>query len=80
MILKMLEYMDEEELRDLLNGMGHAITGEAARQNVERPLFVLVLFNDPKVGQYVSNVCREDAIKALRECADRLERREDVTR
>ena len=35
---------------------------------------------EPGVGQYGSNVRREDMVKMLRETADRLERREDVTR
>jgi hypothetical protein len=45
-----------------------------------RSLFVLLVFDDPAVAQYVSNGQRADIIKAMRECADRLERKEDVTR
>jgi hypothetical protein len=43
-------------------------------------MFVLVLFNDPKVAQYVSNCTRESMIEAMRETADRLERNLDVKR
>lgn len=78
--MKKLEYMNEQELRDLMNAMGRAIEGTAARLGVEKPMFALVLFNDPKVGQYVGNCERASMIEALRETADRLARRQDVPR
>lgn len=78
--MKQLEYMTEPELRTFMNGCATAIVGEALHQDVEKPQFVLLLFNDPKLGQYVSNCNRQDIIKALRETADRLERGEDVPR
>lgn len=43
-----------------------------------RALFVLLVFDDPGLAQYVSNCSRENMVKALRECADRLERRETI--
>lgn len=78
--MKKLEHLTEPELRDLMTAMGHGIEAVAAILEVERPLFVLVLFNDPKVGQYVANCVREDVIKAMRETADRLEHNEDLQR
>lgn len=37
-------------------------------------------FNNPGISHYVSNADREDMIKALRETADRLEKRQDNPR
>ncbi len=36
-------------------------------------------FNNPGTANYVSNAQRPDMIKALRETADRLEKKEDFT-
>jgi hypothetical protein len=47
---------------------------------VEAPMFVVVLFNDPALGQYASNCQKSDIITAMRETADRLEKGEDVVR
>jgi hypothetical protein len=79
-VKKRLEGMTEVELRELMTAMGNQIKVVSAVMEVEPPLFVLVLFNDPALGQYISNCRREDVVKAMRETADRLERREDVTR
>ncbi len=78
--MKKLEHMTEPELRAYLNACGQALEAVSDALQVERPLFALVLFNDPKVGQYVANCRREDVIAALRETADRLESRQDVPR
>jgi hypothetical protein len=78
--VKRLEDMTEPEIRELMTTMGQQITATAAVMGCEKPLFALILFNDPKVGQYIANCQRADVIKALRECADRLEHRQDVTR
>lgn len=78
--MKTLETMTEPELRNLMNEVCLAITTTAADLRVERPLFVVVMFNDPKVAQYAANCRREDIIKAMRETADRLEGKEDVVR
>ena len=42
--------------------------------------FMLVVFEfgDPGISNYVANGERSDCIKALRECADRLERNQDI--
>jgi len=79
--MKRLEDMTEPELRDLMNTMGRAIECVAVDEfGVEKPLFALLLFNDPKVAQWMSNCQRGDVIAAMRETADRLERNQDVTR
>lgn len=80
MTMRRLQDMTEPELRDLLNTMARRITTCAAGLGVEKPHFALILFNDPAVGQYVCNCERADVIKALRETADRLERRETLER
>jgi hypothetical protein len=78
--VKQLKNMTEPELRDLLNAIAKKIEAVASNHGVEKPLFALVLFNDPKVGQYICNCNRSDTIKALRETANRLELRQDVSR
>lgn len=42
--------------------------------------FALTIFEfyNPGIGDYVSNAQRSDMVKALRECADRLEAKEDI--
>jgi hypothetical protein len=78
--MRKLKDMDEEELRGLMSLTAKAIETTARELGVEKPLFVLVLFNDPAIGQYISNCDRSTTVAAMRETADRLERREDVTR
>lgn len=78
--MKTLENMTEPELRGFCNTLAGGIEFMAGDCGVERPLFVLLLFNDPKIAQYVANTSRDNIVRALRETADRLERKEDVTR
>jgi hypothetical protein len=78
--VKRLEDMTEPELRELCNLAGAAIEYAADYLGVERPHFCLLLFNDPKIAQYVANCERAGIIEAMRETADRLERKQDVTR
>jgi len=78
--MKRLDEMTEPELAELMTTLARRVGDGCALLGVERPWFLLVLFNDPKVGQYISNCERRDMIAAMRELADRLERREDVPR
>jgi hypothetical protein len=78
--MKRLEDMAEPELSTLMTAMAKSIESIALIQNVTKPHFALLLFNDPKVAQYIGNCERSDIIKALREAADRLERNQDVRR
>lgn len=78
--MKKLINMTEPELKDLMNSCAYAIEGAAKIHRVEKPLFALILFNDPQIGQYICNCERETTIKALRETADRLERNQDISR
>lgn len=78
--MKQLKNMTEVELRDLMDAVCWAIQETVWGQDVEKPHFVVVLFNDPRVAQYAANCQRSDIIKALRETADRLEAQQDVVR
>lgn len=79
--MKEFEYLTEPELQALMTDCGLALECMFEKHGIgERPLFVLHLFNDPKVAQYISSANRSDAIKAMRECADRLERKQDFPR
>lgn len=78
--MKRLEDMTEPELSEVMTNLARRIRDGCAIMGVERPLFALVLFNDPKVGQYISNCERSSMIEALREAADRIESRQDVRR
>lgn len=78
--MKKLEDMTEPELQRLMQAMGAAVECAAEYEGVERPMFCLLLFNDPAAVQYVANCERPEIIKAMRECADRLERKEDIPR
>lgn len=78
--MKKLEHMNESELRDLLNTIGKNIVATATNLGCEKPLFCLLLFNDPKLAQYICNCKRDTMVAALREAANRLERSEDVER
>jgi len=78
--MKRLEDLDEVELDSLMRTAAHAVEWAFHDQGVEKPLFALVIFNDPKIGQYIGNCRREDIIKALRETAERMARNQDVRR
>lgn len=76
--MKKLEDMTEPELRALT-----ARVLDAIKFRLPADTGFAVLFwphGEHGISQYGSNCRREDMIKALRECADRLERRQDVSR
>ncbi len=82
--MKLLKNMTEPELRDYFTRLARIIEdflppGPSAKGKC---LFFLTVNDtiEPGIAQYVSNVQRADAIKMLRETADRLEQKEDVTR
>jgi len=80
MALKKMEDMTEPELKELFNALA-LVTEAALRLTVEgMPMFTLLVFNDPKVTQYVSNCKRPEMIEALKEVTARLEAKEDVPR
>ena len=73
---KRFEDMTEPELAAVMTSAARAVT----KILPPKSLFVLVCFDDPKVAQYISNAERKGIIASMRETADRLERKEDVTR
>jgi hypothetical protein len=75
-----LEDMTEPELGSLMRQAARQVVRVADELGVEKPLFVLLIFNDPEVAQYIANCDRADVVKALREAADRLEGKQDVVR
>ena len=78
--MKLIQDLTEPELRGVMNALATNVVRTAETLGVEKPLFILLLFNDPKLTQYVANADRSTVVEALREAADRLERREDVPR
>lgn len=77
---KRLEDMTEPELGELMTNTARILEMFWEHCGVEKPHFALVVFNDPAIAQYIGNCEREDMIRAMRETADRLERRQDVVR
>lgn len=82
--MKLIQDMTEPELRDYFNRLARLIEdflppGPSAKGKC---LFFLVVNDqiEPGIAQYVSNVQRSDAIKMLRETAERLETNQDVPR
>lgn len=75
--MRLLKDMTEPELFDYINLLMSA-TKQVVPPDVEG--FMLVLFCDDGITQYGSSVTRETAVPALRELADRLEKREGIER
>lgn len=78
--MKCLENMDERELSRAMTAAAVAVERSFKERGIAKPLFCLVVFNDAKIAQYVSNCRRDDMITAMRETADRIERNQDVKR
>jgi hypothetical protein len=78
--MKQFINLNEQELHDLMLELAKGLKETCTIQNVEAPFFALVVFNDPRIGQYISNCDRPSMIQALRETADRIERKQDVHR
>lgn len=80
--MRRLRDMTEPELRQYMQKLAAAtesvMPGGPSAEG--RSLFVLLVFDEPGLAQYVSNCSRENMVQALRECADRLESREDIPR
>ena len=75
--MRLMKDMTEPELRTYFNQVMNA-TQSVVPPDVEG--FMLVMFTDQGITQYASSVEREDAVEALRELADRLERKDTITR
>ena len=76
--MKQLDDMTEPELRRLTTAVCAAVESRLPKGTGFCVLFWP--FGAPGISQYGANARRGDMIAALREAADRLERREDVPR
>ena len=76
----MKEIKKQQKIEVFLTALGVAITETLKKELSEGIGFALILFefNNPGIGNYVSNAERPDMIKALRETADRLEKNQDI--
>jgi len=70
--------MDEKEaaVQELGRALNELITDIYGKQMG----FALIIFEfyKPGIGDFISNAEREDMIKALRECAERLEKKQFI--
>ena len=76
-LMRRMRDMTEPELREYFNLL------MAATQSLMPPDvlgFMIVCFQSDKITQYAASIEPEGAAQALRELADRLERRETVKR
>ncbi len=76
--MKPLDDMDQPELRALTTSILNGIKAKLPPDTGFAVLFWPM--TQYKLAQYGSNCRREDMIAALRETADRLEKRQDVPR
>lgn len=71
-----LANMTEHQLRDLMIRCGNAVKSELGGDSQ----FVLLVFDDPKVAQYIATCERSGVIEAMYETAERLKSKQDVRR
>jgi hypothetical protein len=78
--MKTLRDMTEPEMKEYFQMLAEATESvlPAGPSASGRCLFVLLVFDDPGLAQYVSNASLENMIRALRETADRFERDEVI--
>lgn len=81
----LLEQMTEPELRAVFDYVGDGVLTLLKNASVDSVdggpnRFVLVVFDDPKIAQYVSSCTRETMILALKQMVERLEAGQVVTR
>lgn len=75
--MRLLKDMTEPELEQYINLLMSA-TQCVVPTDVQG--FMVVLFCDDGITQYGSSITRETAVPALRELADRLEKRDGIER
>lgn len=78
----MNEIKKQQKIEEFLRYLAGAIECSIGLRfnNKEEIGFALLLFefNNPGIGNYISNANRKDMIKSLRETADRLEKNQDI--
>lgn len=67
-----MEDLTEPELRALMNELATTLQRMIRNRVSGVPKFVLLVFNDPKLTQYVSSCQFEDVVKALQETVGRF--------
>ena len=72
-----MNLQETEQFMANLAGALHDLVREDFGDHVGFALLIFD-FEDPGLGNYVSNARRDDMIQALRMTADRLERNEDI--
>ncbi len=75
-----MDSLTTSEMRELCNGFATAVEFVAAHENVDKPKFCLLIFQDDGLGQYVSNCVREDVVKGVEEFLERFKNKEDMPR
>lgn len=73
---RLLKDMTEPELKQYMNLLAQATESVLPEGSV----FILVVFDEPALAQYISNGTRAQMIEAIQATADRLRSREDIPR
>ena len=70
-----------EKTKELMRALGEGVDSAVETIMGRKMAFTIILsdFGNNKISNYVSNVQRADMIEVLRETADRLEKRMDVS-
>jgi hypothetical protein len=74
------EDMTDPEICAALEMCEKALELVCRELRIEPPLYFLLMLNDPREGNFISNVERGRMVKALAECVGRLQREEDYDR
>lgn len=70
---------DQKKMEVLLRSLAEKIDAALHEQFGKIGFALLVFeFHKPGIGNYISNVKRADMVKALRETANRLEKKQDI--
>jgi len=69
--------MNDRELKTFMQWVAEGIQERLPDRNT---FFALLICDDHSEMQYISNGNREDVVRAMRECADRLEKHQDKPR
>lgn len=70
---------DQKRMEVLLRSLAEPIKTALYHQFGQVGFALLVFeFHKPGIGNYISNAKRADMVKALRETADRLEKKQDI--
>ena len=74
--------MTEPEIRDMMRAVAVAVDERlreaTGKVGMPGPKFVVIVFDDPKVAQFISSCNREDVVRAMIETAARLSTGEGV--